>query len=93
MLVYHKSPMTSRYVEIRADNTPADGKISFKNGFPVMSFTISAQDGLLDPRSVRVCGKFQAFKDNLATPTPVVDGDNLTSLLLSVRAFVITLSL
>lgn len=77
MLVYHKMS-TSRYVEIRPDNVPADGKISFKNGFPVMSFTISAQDGLLDPRSVRVCGKFQAFKDNLADPTPVVDGDNLT---------------
>ena len=71
--------MTSRYVEIRPDNIPADGKISFKNGFPVMSFTISAQDGLLDPRSVRVCGKFQAFKDNLdPTPTPIVEADNLT---------------
>ena len=43
-----------------------------------MSFVISAQDGLLDPRSIRVCGKFQGFKDNLATPTPIVDGDNLT---------------
>ena len=37
--------MTSRYIEIRPDNIPADGKISFKNGFPVLSFTISAQDG------------------------------------------------
>tara|TARA_R110002096_G_scaffold184627_2_gene363173 strand:- start:1753 stop:3087 length:1335 start_codon:yes stop_codon:yes gene_type:complete len=70
--------MTSRYIEVRPDNIPSNGKISFKNGFPVMSFTISAQDGLLDPRSVRICGKFQAFKDNLATPTPIVDADALT---------------
>ncbi len=70
--------MTSRFIEIRPDNIPADGKISFKNGFPVLSFTISAQDGLLDPRSVRVVGEFNAYKDNLATPTPLTDGDNLT---------------
>lgn len=70
--------MTSRFIEIRPDNIPADGKISFKNGFPVLSFTISAQDGLLDPRSVRIVGDFAAYSDNLATPTPVVDGDGLT---------------
>tara|TARA_B100000424_G_scaffold268214_1_gene262574 strand:- start:2863 stop:4191 length:1329 start_codon:yes stop_codon:yes gene_type:complete len=70
--------MTSRFIEIRPDNIPSDGVISFKNGFPVLSFTISAQDGLLDPRSVRVVGEFNAYKDNLATPTPLTDGDNLT---------------
>jgi len=70
--------MTSRFIEIRPDNIPADGKISFKNGFPVLSFTISAQDGLLDPRSVRIVGNFNAYKDNLATPTPLTDGDDLT---------------
>ena len=70
--------MTSRYIEIRPDNIPADGKISFKNGFPVLSFTISAQDGLLDPRSVRIVGNFNAYKDNLATPTPIVDTDGIT---------------
>ena len=67
--------MTSRYIEIRPDNIPADGKISFKNGFPVLSFTISAQDGLLDPSTVRIVGEFNAYKDNLATPTPLRDGD------------------
>lgn len=67
--------MTSRYIEIRPDNIPADGKISFKNGFPVLSFTISAQDGLLDPATIRIVGNFAAYKDNLATPTPLTDGD------------------
>ncbi len=70
--------MTSRYIEIRPDNIPADGKISFKNGFPVLSFTVSAQEGMLDPSTVRIVGNFNAFKDNLATPTPLVDGDNVT---------------
>lgn len=67
--------MTSRYIEIRPDNIPADGKISFKNGFPVLSFTISSQDGLLDPATIRIVGDFAAYKDNLATPTPLTDGD------------------
>jgi hypothetical protein len=70
--------MTSRYIEIRPDNIPADGKISFKNGFPVLSFTVSAQDGLLDPSTLRIVGDFAAFKDNLATPTRLTDGDNVT---------------
>ena len=69
---------TSRYIEIRPDNIPADGKISFKNGFPVLSFTISAQDGLLDPSTIRIVGDFAAFKDNLATPTPLTDGDDVS---------------
>jgi len=71
--------MTSRYIEIRPDNIPADGKISFKNGFPVLSFTISAQDGLLDPRSIRIVGNFNAYKDNATpNPTPLTDGDGVT---------------
>lgn len=68
--------MTSRYIEIRPDNIPADGKVSFKNGFPVLSFTISAQDGLLDPRTIRIVGDLAVFKDS--AKTPLTDGDNLT---------------
>ena len=68
----------SRYIEIRPDNIPANGKISFKNGFPVLSFSISAQNGMLDPRSIRIVGEFAAFKNNLATPTPLTNGDNVT---------------
>ena len=70
--------MTSRFIEIRPDNVPADGKVSFKNGFPILSFTISAQNGLLDPKTIRIVGDFNAYKDNLATPTPVRNGDGLT---------------
>ena len=69
---------TSRYIEIRPDNIPASGKISFKNGFPVLSFTISAQNGMLDPSSIRIVGDFAAYKDNATTPTRLVDGDGVS---------------
>ena len=70
--------MSSRYIEIRPDNIPANGKISFKNGFPVLSFTISAQNGMLNPQSIRIIGDFAVYKDNLATPTPLTNGDHIT---------------
>ena len=67
--------MTSRRISIRPDNIPSDGKISFKNGFPILSFTIQSQMGVLDLRSIRVNGNLQIFKDNLADPTPVYETD------------------
>lgn len=71
--------MTSRYVEIRPDNVPADGVVSFKNGFPVLSFTISAQDGLLDPASIRIVGNLNVYSDNDSPdPTPAQAGNKLT---------------
>ena len=70
--------MTSRYVEIRPDNVPSDGVVSFKNGFPVLSFTVSAQAGLLDPSSIRIVGNLNVFSDNNTPPTPCQAGDNLT---------------
>lgn len=66
---------TSRYVSVRPDNIPSDGKISFKNGFPILSFTIQAQNGILNPESIRIAGQARFYKDNLATPTPVLTGD------------------
>jgi len=69
--------MTSRYLEIRPDNIPSDGVISFKNGFPVLQFTIAAQQGILDPRTIRICGDMRIFSDNASpTPTPVQAGDD-----------------
>lgn len=70
--------MTSRIVEIRPDNVPADGVVSFKNGFPILSFTVSAQDGLLDPSSIRIVGNLNVYSDNNSPPTPAQSGDNLT---------------
>ncbi len=68
--------MTSRYISIRPDNIPSDGKISFKNGFPILSFTIQSQNGILDPKSIRIAGNLQVFKDNANPPTPVNEEDD-----------------
>jgi len=71
---------TSRYIEIRPNNIPSDGVVSFKNGFPILAFTVSAQEGLLDPSTIRIVGKFNAYSDNdTPTPTPVQAGDNLAA--------------
>ncbi len=67
--------MTSRYVSVRPDSIPSDGKISFKNGFPILSFTIQAQAGILDTKSIRLSGDLSVFKDNASPPAPVVVGD------------------
>lgn len=68
----------SRYIEIRPDNIPSDGVVSFKNGFPVLSFTVSAQEGLLDPSTIRIVGDLNVFKNNNAVPSPAQAGDGLT---------------
>ena len=66
---------TSRYVSVRPDNIPSDGKISFKNGFPILSFTIQSQAGILDTKSIRLTGDLAVFKDNASPPAPVVNTD------------------
>ena len=70
--------MTSRIIQLQPDNRPADGKVSYKNGFPVLSFTISAQEGLLDPSSIRIVGNLNVFSNNATPPTPAIAGDGLT---------------
>jgi len=70
------SGATSRYLEIRPNNIPSDGKISFKNGMPMLSFTIASQNGLLDPSTIRIVGNLRVFRDNLDPPTPQTNADN-----------------
>ena len=66
---------TSRYIQVRPDNVSPDATISFKSGFPVLSFTIQSQQGILDPTSIRINGDMMVYKDNLAVPTPVFVND------------------
>ena len=47
--------MSNRYIELVPTNVPSDGKISFKNGHPVIQFIIGASDFLLLGSSVRLC--------------------------------------
>ena len=68
--------MTSRYISLRPDNVNPDATISFKAGFPVLSFTIQSQAAILDPRSIRINGELSVFKDLLTGPsTPAFSDD------------------
>ena len=68
--------MTSRYIEIVPTNIPSNGKISFKNGHPVIQFIMGASDHLLLGSSIRLTGNFQCFTSPTGTgagnafPTP-----------------------
>ena len=52
----------NRYIEIAPTNVPSTGKISFRNGQPVIQFIIGASEHLLLGNSIRVTGDFQCFK-------------------------------
>jgi hypothetical protein len=67
--------MTSRFIQLRPDNVNSNAVISFKEGFPVLSFTIQSQNAILDPRSIRINGNLQVYKDNAGNPTPVYAAD------------------
>ena len=57
--------MSNRYLEI----LPANGNAShsYKQGRPVITLTISEQEAMLKPRSIRLCGRFHAYTDALRT--------------------------
>jgi len=63
--------MTSRFLELRPDNVNSTAKISFKAGFPVLSFTIQSQSAILDPRSIRINGNLEVYRNNADPPVPV----------------------
>jgi hypothetical protein len=52
--------MSKSNLEITPSNVLSNGKISFRNGNPVISFIIGEQDRMLIGKSVRLCGKFRA---------------------------------
>ncbi len=68
----------SRYLDLRPDNVNSDATISFKAGFPVLSFTIQHQNAILDPRTIRINGDLQVNKGfngaGVALPVLVADG-------------------
>jgi len=69
----------SRYIQVRANNVASDQKISFKSGFPVVSFTIPSQNAMLDPRTIRINGRLVVFKNStpqgVFSGTPVFEND------------------
>ena len=59
--------MSHQNLEIVPSNITSDGKLSFKNGQPVIQFIIGEQDRLLLGQSVRLVGNFSVLSDS--TPT------------------------
>ena len=64
--------MSNVNLEISPSNVLSNGKVSFKNGNPVISFIIGEQDRLLIGRSVRLCGTFRCKMNEGGTFTDVV---------------------
>jgi len=66
--------MPRRFLDIRPTNLPPSGVVSYKGGYPIITFDIAEQDAFLMGDSVRVCGELQILKDGNAVPT---SGDTL----------------
>jgi hypothetical protein len=71
--------MSNVNLEITPSNVLSSGKISFKNGNPVISFIIGEQDRLLIGRSIRLCGNFRCKINETTTgfTNVVAANDNL----------------
>jgi len=67
--------MTSRFIQLRPDNVDSNARISFKQGFPVLSFTIQSQNAVLDPRSIRINGNLEVYSNNAVPPLPALAAD------------------
>lgn len=62
--------------EILPLNAPSEGKFSFKNGFPLITFQISQREALLNGKSVRLNGKIKLMQNNA---TDINNNGNSTS--------------
>lgn len=60
--------MSSRYLEISVNNSPSDGKMSFRKGIANLIFQVPSMNATLRPSSVRVCGKIRFYKDDASPP-------------------------
>lgn len=62
--------MSSRSnIQVTPSNHTSTGKISYKDGNPLIQFIIGEQNRLLSGQSVRLVGKFNVFKDDTTIPT------------------------
>mgnify|MGYP003673620843 CR=1 FL=1 len=69
--------MSNRFIELVPTNVPSTGKISFKNGHPVIQFLIGASDFLLLGSSLRFCGDFKCFLRDGVAPSKAIRLDQL----------------
>lgn len=68
--------MSNVNLEITPSNVLSNGRISFKNGNPIITFIIGEQDRLLIGRSIRLCGKFRCKMDETGGTSDIVGANN-----------------
>lgn len=68
--------MSNRYIEVRPQNNPSDGKISYKNGNPQITFVVGEQNAMLLGKSIRISGKFHAYSDSAKSAPDAVQSIN-----------------
>jgi len=73
--------MSKKYLEIQPNNVPASGKVSYKNGNPVLTFSFGRQNAWLDLSSIRVSGLLNIWRNAAGTLHP--DGANSANLMAS----------
>ena len=64
--------MSVKSLEVNLNNVPSSGKISFSGGIPTISFTISAQNALLNLSSIRLCGRLHHWANSAGTAVPTL---------------------
>jgi len=56
--------MSMRYMEIACSNKPSSNKVSNHRGISEMIFQIPEMDSFVDPKTIRICGSIQCYKDD-----------------------------
>ena len=63
--------MSNRYLSIKPSNSNASQ--SYRDGRPVISFTIAESESVLVPSSVRFCGKLHVYKNSARARVEAAD--------------------
>lgn len=64
---------------VSAINPPSNGIYSFRGGYPIVSFQIAQQSKWLDPRSLRLSGRFRVKAPEGLKPTNTSTAQNATT--------------
>ena len=59
---------SNQHLEIVPSNITSNGKLSYKNGQPTIQLLIGAQERLIVPGSIRLCGEFTVKKNETIIP-------------------------
>jgi hypothetical protein len=83
--------MSNQYLEIVPSNITSDGKLSFRNGQPVIQFIIGEQQRYLLGQSIRLTGNFSVLSapDALGSDEATLSMDGKTSLYSTIDQLVI----